>query len=187
MGSNYLITPKEFNGTDYNTLYFKTISQQVLLNDNMLATALGLSGTPNVDNALNGLKTYTDAELSDVLHFEITSYVGTGNGGSSYPCQISFRKAPKVVFFIGTIHSNVVDWNVWTHEDEYCKFVLYTTILTTSYTSGNGLGYNNSASDTYGKKSSDGKTIYWYSNAASGALYDQLNISGVTYYFLGVW
>ena len=46
-------TMRQYNGIDYDTLYPKSTSQQVLLNDSELASNLGLSGdNPTVNDAL---------------------------------------------------------------------------------------------------------------------------------------
>lgn len=89
MGTNYNITPKQFNGTDYDTLYFKNTSQQVLLNDSDLATILGLSGTPNVDEALNEILTST---------VEVSGYDGGNNEHTSTtPMSVEIPFQPKFV------------------------------------------------------------------------------------------
>ncbi len=49
-------TMRQYNGIDYDTLYPKSTSQQVLLNDSELASNLGLSGdNPTVNDGLNQL------------------------------------------------------------------------------------------------------------------------------------
>lgn len=91
MGTNYNITPKQFNGSDYDTLYFKNTSQQVLLNDSDLATILGLSGTPNVDEALNKL-------LVSTIHVQAYSGSGLNNRPITNPKSITFIGfTPKLV------------------------------------------------------------------------------------------
>lgn len=184
--ANYNFTMKQFNGTGYDTLYPQNTSQQSLLNDNTLAIQLGLSGTPTVDDALNKLKDY---------HVEVTSYVGTGQSGASNPCSVTFTFAPKAVFFIGcnSSASTMYRCNAWTSFDMRDKFVIGANSLTTSYLSspgGNGFGFDVEGANgnySFGKKSSDGRTISWYCVGGGYPETDQLNDSGVTYYFLGVW
>ena len=48
MATEYNITQKQYNGTDYDTLYPQTTSQQVLLNDD----AISYSDNPTVNGAL---------------------------------------------------------------------------------------------------------------------------------------
>lgn len=189
--ANYNFTMKQFNGEDYDTLYPQTTSQQSLLNDNVLATILELSGNPNVDDALNGLKNYTDK------HFEFISYGGDGQAGASHPCSLSFNYAPKAVFFLGCNSTTSWTSNAWSSsESGMSKFVMTVDSLTTNYLpypGGNGFGINigegSNPAYSYGKKSSDGKTISWYCDGTGAVSLDtkQLNLDGVTYYFLGVW
>lgn len=63
------------------------------------------------------------------------------------------------------------------------RTILNTSVVTTSYEQG-GLFYTgNHIDDTYGKKSSNGKTFYWY--AGDGNSYFCFNNSGYTYVFMG--
>ena len=102
MGTNYNITPKQFNGSDYDTLYFKNTSQQVLLNDSDLAEILGLSGTPNVNEALNKILTST---------VDVVEYDGKGivHADSSNPKSIEIDFVPKVVI-IG-VSGSAITWS----------------------------------------------------------------------------
>lgn len=53
MATEYNITQKQYNGTDYDTLYPKTTSQQVLLNDNTIS----YTGDATVNGALTKQQT----------------------------------------------------------------------------------------------------------------------------------
>lgn len=64
-----------------------------------------------------------------------------------------------------------------------CSWMIPTVTLSTVYAQRVGLGYANSvnsASDFYGKISTDRKTIYWYN---VGNASNQFNMSGVIYYW----
>lgn len=64
------ITMKQFNGIDYDTLYPKNTSQQVLLNDSDLADSLGLTNTdPTVNDALGAITdgTYETLPVGTVI------------------------------------------------------------------------------------------------------------------------
>ena len=54
--------------------------------------------------------------------------------------------------------------------------------LSTTYKSGQGFG--STPWDTEGKRSDDGKTIYWYNSSSSEGVVGQLNISDRTYYYI---
>lgn len=181
---NALITgtlPVDFNGvnpvgvTEMGT----PLNKATLLTD-ATATALELAGDdPTVDDALNALNTKAV--------IEVVSYVGTGQYGASNPCSISFSKAPKAVFFLGTGTGGTMP-RVY---DVANKNMLTPNSLTTSYELGRGFYYYGDGSYTgvpYAKISADGKSISWYAAQNSGGEAEtQLNASGITYYFLGVW
>lgn len=55
---------------------------------------------------------------------------------------------------------------------------MFSNLLTTDYV------YKRGASrEAYGKKSSDGKTFYWYTHLTTSADY-QFNTKGITYYYI---
>ena len=62
--------------------------------------------------------------------------------------------------------------------------------LTESFQSGNGfyeLGYiNDEARYSYGKKSKDGKTFYWYFSYDKDRSSSQLNSKGDVYYWVAI-
>ena len=78
MATNKNITMKQFNGTDYDTLYPKTIASQI----------------PDVYS-----KSYIDSILKDNARIQAGSYVGTGTYGADNPCSLTFDFSPKVVVF----------------------------------------------------------------------------------------
>lgn len=94
MATNYNITQKQYNGTDYDILYPKNTSQQVLLNDSTIASTFGLSGTPTVNDVLSVL-------ASQGLRYKTGNYTGTGTAGSANPTSITFTFTPKMVFVYG--------------------------------------------------------------------------------------
>lgn len=96
MANNYNITMKEYNGTDYDGLYPKTISQQVLINNGAIANMLGITAdNPNLMQALMVLAFGTNL-------IEFGHYTGDGNYGSSNPNTISFTNFdPKFVIITG--------------------------------------------------------------------------------------
>lgn len=64
------ITMKQFNGIDYDTLYPKNTSQQVLLNNGALADSLGLTNSdPTVNDALGAISdgTYETLPVGTVI------------------------------------------------------------------------------------------------------------------------
>lgn len=154
MATNYNITPKEFNGTDYDTLYFKNTSQQSLLNDNAFATLLGLSGTPNVNDALK-------AVLNSTVY--VGEYVGNDDYGVNTPNILQFTFIPKLVI-IGKDINDTSSTNPLGIIPYSCSIVTQDLeSLPTTW---------NTVSDT--------TTVSWYSSSNSG---QQLNAEGVQYHY----
>lgn len=120
-----------------------------------------------------------DAAMEDGTHFQAFSYVGTGKSGASSPNKLTFGFAPKFVLLFGD--STGYSFN-GINKDGNC-FALSPEVLTTSYAQYVGFGmYRNGNETRYGKKSADGKTIYWYAvDTSSDHAKLQFNASGVTY------
>lgn len=119
--------------------------------------------------------------------FEIKSYSGTGQFGSSHPNSITFSFAPKQVVWlnVGVINVSYGDGNN----------LVNMSLLTTSYVEGNApfmvSSHNSYYFHPFAKKSSDGKTLSWYVTIDSCSVEEhkivaQLNSSGFQYTVLAV-
>lgn len=90
--------------------------------------------------------------------FEIKSYTGNGQHGSSHPNSITFSFEPKQVVWLNVGVRNV-SYGAGNN-------LVNMSLLTTSYVEGNAPFMVSSHSSYYfhpfAKKSSDGKTLYWY-------------------------
>lgn len=183
MATKYTFTEKQYNGTDYDILYPETIADQVLIYDNTLLTKFGLTSGATLKNS-----------LSKTSPVEIVSYVGSGQVGVDYPCSITFSFAPKIVVCISEIRSGGDSVPTIANLGDVISII--TNNLTTNYVEYKGFMRGDTSNDiyyqrNYGKKSSNGKTIYWYhltglSGDSTATPYNQLNVSGTTYYFLGI-
>ena len=111
------------------------------------------------------------------------SYVGTGTYGANNDMSLSFDFAPKYVAILDRIGASTPDRGpVSNFGTTSAHNQLLTEGLTTSYRW--YAGFSNNPSDTsYGKKSEDGKTIYWYNTNNAIAMYNNL---GDTYYYLAI-
>lgn len=116
----------------------------------------------------------TDVE-ADSAKIEVGSYVGTETYGSSNPCSITFSFAPKV---IKILCSRYLGTNL---ADQPSTGVISVVMdeITTSYEKGFGFG---PGQYSYGKKSADGKTYYWFNNSAT----NQYNNSNTKFYVLAI-
>lgn len=86
MATDKNITMKQFNGTDYDTLYPKTIASQI----------------PDVYS-----KSYIDSILKNNARIQTGTYVGTGTYGADNPCTLTFDFSPKVVMIKGIVGTHV--------------------------------------------------------------------------------
>ena len=124
------------------------------------------------------------------------SYTGTDTAGVSNPCSITFEAAPKLIYLLGSKKPNgVFTWySLKDHSDSSGHYLwgIYMGALTTAYTENTGFLTDSTelGAISYGKKSSDGKTYYWYVDMASLSSSQQAygpglqcNVSGTTYYY----
>lgn len=113
MADNFDITMKQYNGADYDTLYPKNISQQVLLNDSVFASLINLATVnPNILEALKKIYsnlTTSITTINDTLTTSITNtntrisnlvsygtYVGDGQTTKS----LTFSYIPKIILIM---------------------------------------------------------------------------------------
>jgi hypothetical protein len=118
------------------------------------------------------------------------SYVGTGTWGESSPNKLTFSFTPKVVFVVQYFNSASGVYGPIYSSQKASNAVMVADTLTESFQSGNGfyeLGYiNDEARYSYGKKSKDGKTFYWYFSYDKDRSGSQLNSSGSVYYWVAI-
>ena len=99
-------------------------------------------------------------------------YTGNDSYGASHPTSITFPFAPSIFFFPNQIHFPRYD--VF-----YGMLAINTISLSSDYIDVRTPG---SSTSIYMKKSSDGKTITWYSEGSD----DQMNESGIVYYYSAI-
>ena len=142
----------------------------------------------NADNEkIDGafLAVYETMDSPERPKLEVGSYVGTGQGGSEEKASsLTFAFAPKIVMIFGPNGELFSTPN----SSAYTRFgsaVCYMPGVPTEFTKGAPwqFQYFNSGGTTYynyGKRSEDGKTLYWYHTSGGTA---QMNNSGTTYYY----
>lgn len=135
----------------------------------------------NLQNKVNNLPTSAKTEIK--------TYTGNGKSGSSNPCSVTFSSiVPKIIMVIGWKQNNGHQVNMQSGGYRYNVPMILCDELTTSYSGSVGFMYCDSASTQparYAKKSSDGKTIYWYIEG-DGQAQAQINQSDYKYYILGI-
>ena len=143
---------------------------------------IGVSAPTASNSAAN--KQYVDEHAG--ARVATGSYVGTGDynsgtgWGSSNPTSLTFDFAPKLLI-IGwqeTLDSGFFTSNLGDTSNNY--YSIYTGALTTQFKQYRGFGDPDSS---YAKKSSDGKTITWYSTHHANS---QRNDKRHKYYYLAI-
>lgn len=176
---------KGYTGTEeeFNTALAGMQSAPFLpLAGGTMAGAITLSGPPtNENHAVN--KRYVDEHAG--ARVILGSYVGTGKTGKSNPNQITLAEPFKILCIYGIQHT---DSYTSISDSDICN-IIPSSIIPTEYTSGFGfgMGYHYNPRDTYGKKSTDGKTFSWYYDLSpSGAESVQFNQSGTVYHYYAI-
>lgn len=176
---------KGYTGTEeeFNTALAGMQSAPFLpLAGGTMAGAITLSGPPtNENHAVN--KRYVDEHAGSRVI--LGSYVGTGTHGASNPNHITLAEPFKLLCIYGIQHT---DSYTSISDSDICN-IIPSSIIPTEYTSGFGfgMGYNYNPRDTYGKKSTDGKTFSWYYDLSpSGAESVQFNQSGTVYHYYAI-
>ena len=117
------------------------------------------------------------------------SYVGTGKTGKNNPTEISLPKPFKVLCIYGMQYPDSY-YDIYptdsTSTGQTCNIISGSSIPT-EYTRYFGFFYSSKPSDSYGKKSADGKTFSWYYDLPpSSAASVQLNKSGTIYHYYAI-
>lgn len=105
MATEKNITMKQFNGTDYDTLYPKTLASQIpdvysksqTYPQSQLYTRSQLYTQSQIDSMINSINTALDGKA----RIQTGSYVGTGTYGESNPCSLTFDFEPSVIMISG--------------------------------------------------------------------------------------
>ena len=183
------ITMKEFNGTDYNTLYPKTIAAQIpdvyskteILTTETLAE-YGLTADKLPNDVFQQIKTLIESRAK----IQTGSYVGTSTYGESNPCSLTFNFEPKILFIQSYNETNAYGYssefinNSFHDASLKIPHITFNSFLGNQYMNANTLGYNVRAKR-------DGNSIYWYGDTAA----HQSNLKGknrpyyYNYIFLG--
>lgn len=138
-----------------------------------------------VQQALTSQIAALTAKLGEKAEIYTFSYVGTGTYNE--PDSPNSVTADKPILLCGILFykESSGKWhdtaNGSSSDDDPIQFMLSST-LSETYTAGVGFGdvsTGGSQAILYGKKSSDGKTFYWY---GSGGSNNQFNTAGTTYY-----
>ena len=181
-----------YNGSSYTNLYPKTtvsnltdLSGSTNILSSSTKTTLGLASTAVPDNAFSTLASMVNSRAK----IATGSYVGTGTYGASNPCSLTFDFSPNLILFfkkyiVTTGGPSSVHFNGFADYDGYTNryYFLLTSILTTDYAQ-IGLPYggdhDSNSSNSYAKKESNGRKVYWYN---TDDVHAQLSSKNTYYY-----
>lgn len=123
---------------------------------------------------------------------ELFSYAGTGVGGSSSNAiSYTFKNVPKLMFWLGCINTSTGEGDTMFASYNVVPLMV-TSVLSTSYKN-TGATFNWNYGECYAKKSSNGKTITWYSDPTGTGTSNankakaQFNTSGKTFYGIAIY
>ena len=202
MATEKNITMKQFNGTDYDTLYPKTIASQIpdvySKTDTITAetlSQLGLTADKLPNDAFQQIKTLVDNVQSSAdskARFQMGSYVGTGTYGKNNPCSLTFDFVPKVVYISQPTYITV------NHSDDNETLSPYFIQMVNGAPFGSGAFtikmsglYYYSTGDSMVSCSFNDKTVSWHdffinhNNYFDGSI-NQMNHLGTTYHYTAI-
>ena len=110
------------------------------------------------------------------------SRTGTGSASSSSPCSLTVSFAPTIVYGMCYKKDSYYYSSMDTFSNVPGRGMAILADVTTSFVAKEWM--TSDSENCYVKKSSDGKTIYWY---GSGSYPERaLNYNGSVYYFLAI-
>ena len=157
--ADYNVNMKQWNGTSF---------------DNVLPLAYNSHNAEQLGGqSLAEVQQWVKQWVEDMgLMLYSGQYTGTGTYGARHPTSVTFPFAPSIFFLPNQKHFPRVNVS-------YGMLAISTFSLSTDYIDVQTPG---SSKTIYMKKSSDGKTITWYSESAG----DQMNYSGLIYFYLAI-
>lgn len=157
--ADYNVNMKQWNGTSF---------------DNVLPLAYNSHNAEQLGGqSLVEVQQWVKQWVEDMgLMLYSGQYTGTGTYGANHPTSVTFPFAPSIFFLPNQKHfprTNV----------SYGMLAINTASLSSNYID---VQTPSSSTTIYMKKSSDGKTITWYSEKAD----NQMNYSGLIYFYSAI-
>lgn len=145
-----------------------------------LCTALGLATTATPTQAMEkilAMAASAQSTANEKCALASGYYTGTGMYGVNNPNSLSFSFAPKVVAIVAftRLESPPFRFLGGTYQ-----WIIHTGTLTTSFMENRGLG-----SKSFGRKSDDGKTVYWYNATSPDNQFNEAYNTQYHYFALG--
>ena len=143
-----------------------------------VATALGLTGNPQVKDALEKIKTLIDDNTTlanSKAKIVTVTYGGTDTFGAASPNSLTFDFAPSIVWMFGFGRKSDNSM-MSTNMSSVCAPVVDMSTIGTSYTRYRGLS-NGDSGESYAKKSADGKTLTWYNTSSANKQFNDMTFN----------
>lgn len=122
---------------------------------------------------------------------EFTGYTGTGTGGPSYPCSISFSFKPDIVFYYASTSGDESIIYPTFYASNEKVYLISIEKYTDLFESRRGFCTSNNVESyelNYGKFEDETNTLSWYNNSEyePDRKRNQLNALGTKYLFVGM-
>lgn len=111
------------------------------------------------------------------------SYIGTGTYGKDNPNSLRFERKPMLVALLYLFYSNGTFQAIFSNSTNKIVSCMYLDSLSEDYKENAGFNASASYYNSFGKKSADGKTIYWY--AEQDAI-GQYNTADAEYHYMAI-
>ena len=198
MATNKNITMRQFNGTDYDTLYPKTLGSQIASTVPVSAGGTGINVNPNIhvnlgaENTSNVFEAYPRPGVYGTLpvshggtgqtslaalatamgaaKIQTGSYVGTGTYGASNPNSLTFDMRPRILW-------------IWTTVSDESSYNAYGGVLGEDGTFAITINSNNRVSNLTFEVTVINNSISWYTTYSYGNQYWQFNQNGRQYLY----
>lgn len=182
---NFIMTTSSATAIKANTVYFipddASVAREMSGTKFVYTTAIqSVTGYPAIPA---GTTIEYLGVLGEKSKIQVLSYVGTGTSGEANPCSVTASFPIKALFFLGYIGEFGMDPSYLGVGNGYWGDgdvgIMFSKCLTTAFT--NHIGFDANGKTSFGKKSADGKTFYWYNKTSAVT-----NDSGSLYYFLAL-
>lgn len=117
--------------------------------------------------------------INSMIKLQLISYIGNGTYGVNHPCSVTMDFEIEYI----QILAHVTQDGYVNSVTGTGRFIMISDELTTEFSKDTGLA-KNTTYDSFGKISSDKKTISWYSPYSEDFGAQQFNINGIRYYLL---
>lgn len=154
--------------------------------DNSIASLLGLAAESlplDGFKKLQQLLKQAQTDIENGVEIITGSYIGTGTYGKDNPNSLRFERKPMLVALLYLFYSNGTFQAIFSNSTNKIVSCMYLDSLSEDYKENAGFNASASYYSVYGKKSADGKTIYWYADEGDVG---QFNYAETEYHYMAI-